>query len=73
MEGEVYLQLAHGVHLEQQLALLLSVQLRLVLEDSVPDSVLPVDQIDVRVVIEAVFHDVVQLAVVAELGVLLLR
>ena len=73
MEGEVYLQLAHGVHLEQQLALLLSVQLRLVLKDSVPNSVLPVDQIDVRVVIEAVFHDVVQFAVVAELGVLLLR
>ncbi len=73
MEGEVYLQLAHGVHLEQQLALLLSVQLRLVLEDPVPDSVLSVDQVDVWVVVEAVFHDVVQLAVVAELGVLLLR
>ena len=73
MEGEVYLQLAHGVHLEQQLALLLSVQLRLVLENSVPNSVLPVDQADVWVVVEAVFHDVVQLAVVAELGVLLLR
>ena len=73
MEGKVYLQLAHGVHLEQQLALLLSVQLRLVLEDSVPDSVLSVDQIDVWVVVEAVLHDVVQLAVVAELGVLLLR
>lgn len=73
MEGKVYLQLAHGVHLEQQLALLLSVQHRLVLEDSVPDSVLSVDQIDVWVVVEAVLHDVVQLAVVAELGVLLLR
>lgn len=73
MEGEVYLQLAHGVHLEQQLALLLSVQLCLVLEDPVPDSVLSVDQVDVWVVVEAVFHDVVQLAVVAELGVLLLR
>ena len=73
MEGEVYLQLAHGVHLEQQLALLLSVQLRLVLEDPVPDSVLSVDQVDVWVVVEAVFHDVVQLAVVAEIGVLLLR
>lgn len=73
MEGKVYLQLAHGVYLEQQLALLLSVQLRLVLEDSVPDSVLSVDQIDVWVVVEAVLHDVVQLAVVAELGVLLLR
>lgn len=73
MEGEVYLQLAHGVHLEQQLALLLSVQLRLVLENSVPNSVLPVDQADVWVVVEAVFHDVAQLAVVAELGVLLLR